>query len=796
MRPSRTPFAIAAAFAVTILSACEPTEDGLLPYPDTEAGSSGIMVDGPWAPAASPRLRSLTTDGFTMRVSYECGWGTNELFKSTSGGSYLRAAGLSCSSPVNQYVDYNVTSSGVRYCYRVRSTSGSTVRWTNPSCRHSRYTATSLSTSESAARTLYTQFNWRRTDALDAYADANQTTPTLWYAMVFISAPYQEDALRSLGAHVQSTPVFPTELDYAHRTVVTQNDQPIGSWRFAVIPGPVYNSLRTQMIRDLDAGRRPGFPAIVFRRIPITAARFVANDMSRLRPEYLGQQGFEFNATRRCRIWNGVEVCEMQQEIVAWLTRKALYYLVEGVEAIIEGVQRAIARGSRVVNGEMTLSLRFDILNTDPAFDLGDNTVIQSAWRNGARIVPRGARVLIRQGLATFTGTLDSDGRLQIRIARGQATKVCLEMKNDAAMLTEFLGDVVVCVADLGTYGSGTTSAFQTVRVRNDYVNLLTQLTDAYDYVREILGHTMDRVTVLVGNTADQVALAGRSFAPCMGRSPNYFMSGGLSALGVIFPPTLLASSAAEFLFGVDIVVVSEDAPKRGIGVHEYGHFVMCDMMAKESEVAFQSAWTQIIFASADQSADRAESYMAEGFADFIASQVAGGTDYFGVSGSAPLSGVNWCDPVSGIGMDENIHQQTISPGFHSQVGRITTLFHDVFDGHRTWDDPNDGCAFGYAGPGQLTFLWGMQNREADDEGIALPGTAVGEVFARWVDDGARWTEGGFLGALADVVENHGHERASVCELFALHEESGECPFYVLPDIPADGGGSEAPYVP
>lgn len=775
MTSFRLEIAALALFAIALTGGCGPSdEDPRLELEIDETGSA-IVVGGPWTPAVPPSLKKLTTDGSAMRVSYTCGHGTNELYKSTAGGSYTRIATLSCSAPVNEYVDNALTSSGVRYCYKVKSTSGSSVNWTAGACLYSRYTATSLGLSESAAQTLYTSFDWRRTDPVDAYEDANATKPTLWYANVLISEPLQADALRALGAHVQATPVFPLELDYAQRNLVALNGAVRGAWHWSVIPGPVYNALRGQMISDLQAGRRPGFEAIVFRRIPVYAARWVTNDMSRLRPSYLGQQGFEFNAISRCRIVNGVQVCELQQELVGWLARKLLYYIVEGTEAIIEGVRSAIGSGSRVVNGEITLDLEFRILNTDPAFDLGDYVPMRSAWREGAPVVPHGARVHVRQGLAAFFGTIDENGRARIEVAKGQATKVCIETKNDAAVVTKFLGDFVVCVADLGTLSL---DSYRLVRVRDEHINVLAQVTDAYDYVRTVLGHSMARATILVGDTADLVSTNGRSFAPCMGRSPNFFISAGQGVLAAVFAPAFVVSAGAEFLYAVDIVLVSEDSPLRGVGVHEYGHFVMCDLMASESELAFQSAWSQVILGSADQTADKEESYMAEGFADFIAAQVAGGTDYFGVSGSTWASEVSWCDPLVGIGMDENLDQKSLTDGFQSQVGRVTTLFADAFDGHATADAPNDGCAWSPSGS-QLAYASGATARDDGDEAIALSGTALREVFARWVNDGASWSEAGFLGALADVIQDHGNDLQSTCHLFGLHEETGACQSWV-----------------
>jgi len=114
-------------------------------------------------------------------------------------------------------------------------------------------------------------------------------------------------------------------------------------------------------------------------------------------------------------------------------------------------------------------------------------------------------------------------------------------------------------------------------------------------------------------------------------------------------------------LADVDLVIPSGPSRQsRGVVAHEYGHFVLCDMMYRTSPFKFGSAWTKTIADTVAKQAlklDRTNddnAFINEAFADFFAGQVAGGLNYFEPIGSASAfflgPSPKWHDPMQWCG--------------------------------------------------------------------------------------------------------------------------------------------------
>jgi hypothetical protein len=67
----------------------------------------------------------------------------------------------------------------------------------------------------------------------------------------------------------------------------------------------------------------------------------------------------------------------------------------------------------------------------------------------------------------------------------------------------------------------------------------------------------------------------------------------------------------------------------RLIPTHEYGYFALCSMLFKKDPATFMSAYSGAMLSRMDADPDETNvaGYINEGFADFFASQVAGGTN-------------------------------------------------------------------------------------------------------------------------------------------------------------------------
>jgi hypothetical protein len=188
----------------------------------------------------------------------------------------------------------------------------------------------------------------------------------------------------------------------------------------------------------------------------------------------------------------------------------------------------------------------------------------------------------VRQGLALFSGTTDASGRVTLNVAKNIGPRVCVEAENRYAKLTEFLDTVLVCFPTLGAFGSSPSTPVE-IAVKHSTLQVLAQIADAAEYVRTRLHHDMEKITVLVGSWADRVSVfSGHAFAPCMGRMPNLALGLGADLVSSVLFGPVPVGPFAEFLFAVDIIMPTADMVSRGVGVHEYGHAVMCSLLARQ----------------------------------------------------------------------------------------------------------------------------------------------------------------------------------------------------------------------
>jgi hypothetical protein len=743
----------------------------------------------------------------------------SRLSKQSPGTSFLAFQDLTAG--VDTTIRDESLSPGKAYCYRMDITGGA-----QPDESHTRCMTTDwrvgfegvgITRAESAE--VLRLFDWADTQRL---AEGSEAEPALYYMNLLISNDDVEPAgplshsvnpvegaiaaYRRMGLHVQTTPFFPAELGAwddgqavaadcgpsgpvgpvlvgaetiaARRVGVPAVFQPgsscapIGRWVFVAVPGRLYNELRAQMLEQQGRGEEAGVRALVFRRIPVPDAIATGVTQFVLNYTYLGQQGFEFNATPRC--WSngdGTSTCE--QPLIGWILRKVTHFVVELVDGVIEGVRAAIGRVMRLVKDELQLVLDFRVLNTDPVF--GTAEPMRSGW-SGEELKLTGVRIEVRQGLGAFFGETDANGRVTLMVAKNSDTKVCIQLENDTAELTEYLIEKTICVADLGKF---TAAASRTVDVSHPYVNALVGMTDADRYLTEMAGgFDMPKLSVLVGEQADGLAAAGRSFAPCMGHMPSVIGLGAdlLGLLGSLVNPAFLATTTAiEFFYSVDIVLRTEDDDSRGVPVHEYGHAVMCEMLSRQGPDAFQIAWTDIIFATRDQSAGSEASYLNEAWADFIAEQVVGGSNYFAPGGdSVPSLHMNYCEAGESC-YDSNFSG---SSTFEDQVARVVSTLHDAFDGHAQGAGPNDGSHWTGPATGPLAHV-GAADSDRGDEAVALSGARFETLFEHWDDRGTLMREDNFLGGLADLMAAEGVAESDICALFELHDPSRSCPSFV-----------------
>jgi hypothetical protein len=735
---------------------------------------------------------------------------TSQLFKQEEGGSY--AAYQSFAGGTETAIHDGFLHVNRAYCYRLEITGGTAPVETHTRCAttDSRVGFEQLAITPAESTQVLHTFDWRDTEPLAA---GTPEEPALYHMNLLVeeSDEYAEYGFRRMGMHIQSTPIFHEELlvwndaqSIAKDCAVGPVVQPVanaqartipgavnaglvgggckvvGRWYYTAVPGSVYNEIRARMLEQIAAGDEPGVRALVFRKIPIQYG--VAPGVTRhvLSYQYLGEQGFEFNGVTNCRVENGLRLCTIESSLFGWIARKVIYIVAELVDEAIEGVRRAIGRIKRLVKGELTLDIQFRVLNTDAAF--GTDQVMRSGW-SGAELTLAGVQVEVRQGAAIFVKDVGSDGSVSLKVAKNSDTKVCINLENDHIEITEFLIETTLCVKSLGKLTADTAVS---IDVKEDYVNALVGMTDARAWASTVAGYSMPKLTVLVGGNAMLLAPGtGRSFAPCMGRAPSPI---GLATDALIFANTgaFIAGAAIEFLYGVDIVLLPSDDGSRGVPVHEYGHAVMCDMLLDQGPDAFMIAWTQVILQSAGQGADDEASYINEGFADFIAGQVVGGTNYFPTSSSAKSEAVNYCDASSDC-LERNYLATdlgdlgTDNPEFRAQVRRAASLLQDAFDGPDGVAALNDASHWDTGTPFTTSIA---HDSERGDEAVVLGGGDLIALFRHWDDRGTLIDENNFFGGLADLAKARGFSDADVCAMFELHDTGAACPGFAARRAP------------
>ena len=757
-------------------------EDGV------EANQSAIIYnpDGPdYEPPPTASIYYSSKTYYSIKVRYKCGLGTNQLYRRPAGGYYQKRADLSCSGSVWNYkTDYSLQQ-GTQYCYKIKTTGlDGTVRWSSSTCATTywkRFTFTGTKMTTYWADRMLADFDWNKTDPAGEIEYPNR--PRLYYMNVLVSEQGAFNALRSAGIQILDEPLYPAERQYSHETLANQNGTPVGRWYFAVVPGKSYNRIRTEMKSLIAQGKEPPFRAIAYRRIPDYAGRYTSSDMSWLKYQHLVEQGFEYNVPvpqSNCTDYGDVQVCSTQQELLGWLAKKLISWAVDAFKATVEAVREAIGYFTRLIKGEVYLTLQFYLREVDPIFDINTGpTSMRSGW-SGNMLRLKKVKVRVRQGLASFSGTTDDYGRVTIKVAKGHEMQVCIETENDKVKLTEFISSKLICVETLPATNYST---YRPINVQHEYFSMLASMTDAADYLKQVGNYSMSKITVLVGTWANRASFDGPAFTPCMGRVPNLMLGGTLDLMTAAWPPALVASAVVEFLYSVDIVMPTPYGKTRAVAVHEFGHAVMCDMLYKTGFSHFQQSWTDVILGSANQTWDKGANVMAEAFADFIAGQVIGANDYFAVIDYIAAPHANYCRANTGAGLDHNFKPANDLPNaqdaFNARVRWAASVMHDAFDGHAAGtQNPNDGCHFQGSSAG-ITHEANQTTHDLQDEPLQLGGADIYRIFHHFGNRSYDLNEVSFLGGLSDTLKERGYNATQICDMFKLHSNDDSCPSYV-----------------
>ncbi len=668
-------------------------------------------------------------------------------------------------------------------------------------------------------RALRASFSWESMTPLRELDSAGR--PILHYALVYVTSRDAHESLAQLDLHHAYLPLFESERARYHGMtgIFTHEGDGVGVFAFAFLPAALINEERR-----LALAGEPAFDAILVREVPDSAARGADGGVSY---DWLRSEHFLYNGRAFVpRATGDDNVGGARAELLGGLFRRIASAVTNLGEAIVEGVRQGIGVLDRAANGSVRLRIAVTPLNTDVSF-VGGSPMLQG-WgaRRGDVLRIDQQPVHVSQGVSLFVTNTDAAGTARVDVVDGSNADVCVETESPAGFVTRFLVPMSLC--GIGVLPTATSATVNTL-ILTPEMNVLAQLDDSRSYVREIHGYTVSQPQVAVGGAADIVTSVngGRAFAPCFSLPP--IPPGDIvglipSLLPIVSGLSTLAEAAIDF----DILIPTGDSLRsRGLPTHEYGHFVMCDMLNEDS--AYLSVWIPMIIEGLTQDRGDTASQLNEAFADFIASQVVGGVNYFQTevarvppSGNGDTVSQQWyCDPRSSVCVDDNIGGPTsavsaplgqvatnaelimgsgIDPLFVQRSAKMMTTIVDAFDGQLVGGNvPGNGAAWTVAPLALLLPTTGFGAPVTDglsllDESVTLAaapsfrgnGFGLPQIVRAFTDTSGGRLDVQFFRGMSAVMRSAGFTDTEICELYALHDLAGACPggfFDTPPDI-------------
>ncbi len=265
----------------------------------------------------------------------------------------------------------------------------------------------------------------------------------------------------------------------------------------------------------------------------------------------------------------------------------------------------------------------------------------------------------------------------------------------------------------------------------------------------------------------------------------------GQAATGIVF---YALGEVSEIFQDADIIMPDDATRSRGVASHEYGHYVLCQLMYNEDAYKYGAAYTEMMVETTvgqldgrDRTRDD-EVVINEAFADFMAGQFIGAVNYFEVPQSITAGALNYCQATATDCLDDNIGgltQTSIAAGFSQAVGKTMTTLHDALDGHSVGSNPGDGSVWQRAADNSITYV-GPMSANVQDEVVAMSAQTLPTLVRKMFDRGILVRNGTLWGATNDVMVEVGYNWCQRCELFAIHDSMDTCDPNVVGMRPAD----------
>jgi hypothetical protein len=714
-------------------------------------------------------------------------------------------------------------------------------------------------------------FNWLTVEELSLHDPDGRLA--LWHGLVYVDRPEQLQALDLWKVYWSARPISNTYADrFAGRCGrVGHASDGKGLIVYAVFPAGLFNVLRNFAIEAVLAGVEPPFKAIV--PTPPEDPSYVNTDGS-IRYEALASSGYaDFLAAGPPQQpgWLGDVVNTISRPVkdaIKWVDDNIIdpvgqaadtgfSYVGSSWDSFVDWTATALDNGWEEIQlglgnfvgltgDEAEITLKLTMLNRDPLLIQPNGTQgnmirtwgpVDPTTANGIPpIVPRGASAIIRQWGWGFLPVLNrarlgADGTTVIRTIEGAEERngdgLCFELENADAMITTDFAANEVC----NFLGPGYFQYDASVDVRSDHEDLhaLTQLVDSADYARSVIGWSPSRVDVLTGWTANSITGLLNDFWATV--SP--FAEGNSRAMTLCFDFPFTGPLAIDFIntqvansvgTGLAAPLLLKDmwwpddrAPSRdsrGVMTHEYGHFLMCDMlysMAEERNLgagppALSTLFNRV-FDGQDDSRDDEIALVTESWADTFTMQVVGGSNYIHSDNATPgnelgpntIYSMGFCTDEHC--MDFNYVGQNDFAGtdpFIDELAKMQSTIHDAFDrsdsAHRLTPQPWNGDVW-QRRPPEFPALAPLRFSATPylgtaDEPVSLVGSSWQDWVRNWAARGGHPVRSEYFGGLSDAMSVQGYSWCDRCEVFAVHE------FRVTDPMTSSLSGNPSLYVP
>jgi hypothetical protein len=649
-------------------------------------------------------------------------------------------------------------------------------------------------------------FSWRTMPRLPEVDPHGR--PALRYGLIYIERKSQLADLDRLGILWSAQPLL--------RQDITAYDGKCGRMEhasdgkgvfvFGIFLAKTFNHYRAAGIRSAVTGVAPPILAMI-PYVPEQATVF--NSDGSLSYQALGASGYyQWLVARRGQqpnifgdAWdwtvdNVVDpVVDAGEDIAGYAAdtwNEFADWSANAVDNVWETTQNLLGELAKEFAGRVTVTLDVKILNRDPAFDT--TSALVRGWGGlptprvigvsaGTQIVPHSAYVVVKQWWGEVIPVrseerLPEDGRVEIVAVQGGKRReggLCIELETDHAWMTTDLIPDEICDFYGPNFDAFERDTTSTLSTNHDDLHALTQITDGADYAQRTIGYDPHKVQVLTGFLANEassilngaVSEEERAMTLCLD-----FPGAGIGAI-----TNLVGQMSAPLLADIwwpDERNAVPNLNSRGIMTHEYGHFLMCSMLYSHGGPSGIDALIPRVWAG--ESSRDSIGVMCEAFADYFASQVAGGTNYFAPpAGVMPSNRMAYC--VSPPCIERNLKGTTDAVSdnvYKDEIGRTVSLINDAFDRDTSngrgielvpW---NGDVWFQFAG--KLRFSPTPYIATAD-EPVHLTGFGWSKWVQRWFERGATPTREHVLGGLSDALKDE-FNWCQRCEAFAVHNST------------------------